>query len=260
MQITPFFKAAAALALAFVAQAVSAQQAKPFTGCWYSDQYYLEMDFYDKDIPDPDTGGESTCAGVISLAQKYGGGTNTITSISVNGNKATGKAYFADHEAGVSFERKSNLTIRMICPGIEKGKGGKQVAYTKPAIFTLRPAWPFNGQWKLRGGKGKLNINLYNAAYDASEDEHEMNLCYGVIEMEDEAGKAPHKCAVIKRKLFGCEAEITFTDGRDGQNYCATLFYNPKGGTVSLKEYHREGSMRSVSTGICTSADCLVFE
>lgn len=91
----------------------SAQIARPFKGTWSSADLYVNIDFYGKTIPDPNSMDEYSCAGVIRIRPGVDTMTYTIENVKVSGNKATATVYFVERNSNLTFEYQSDGSMKV---------------------------------------------------------------------------------------------------------------------------------------------------
>lgn len=238
------------------ATASVAQVARPFKGAWYSDDLYVDIDFYGKTISDPNSMDGDPCAGIIKIKPEINSMAYTIESLNVTGKKATATAYFA--------EKNSKLTFEYLQDGSLKLTSNDGFTYVDDGLvklpktsYVLRKAEPFNGTWRLAKGDGQIKMNLYNK--EMFEDDYEGNrqLCYGSIYITYNNGMYVDNCLIVKKNVDGNQAVIEYLGGRDGNTYSATLVYSPATKQVTVKGPKLVKAANSAKE--CYVTDGLVF-
>lgn len=235
---------------------VMAQTARPFKGAWYSDGMYVNIDFYGKTIPDPNSMDGYPCAGIIKVMPEVTSMSSTIENLKVTGNRATATAYFAERDSKLSFEYMADGSMK-----ITSNDGfayvDNELKKLPQTSYILRRATPFNGEWKLTKGDGMLRVNLYYKSMYEENAEGDTELCYGTIYVSTANGMRVDNCLIRNCKIDGNKAEIEYVGGRDGNTYRATLVYNPSTRQITLKSPTAVG----VSGGVSESyvMDGMVF-
>ena len=163
------FFAALAAVLACSADTCRAQTAPVFTGRWYSPDIYLDIDFHGKSITDLNSMDGDPCPGMIRMRRGRGSGDYSISTAVVSGGEAVASAYVWDANVGINFKLLPDGSMRMDCLNFKylSADGGET---SLPSPVTLLKAEPFSGEWRLKGGDGKLTLNLYYPDVFNSED------------------------------------------------------------------------------------------
>lgn len=238
------------------ATASVAQVARPFKGAWYSDDLYVDIDFYGKTIPDPNSMDEDPCVGIIKIRPEVNSMTYTIENLRIVGKSATATAYFA--------EKNSKLTFEYLQDGSLKLTSNDGFTYVDDGLvklpnttYVLRKAAPFSGTWKLAKGDGQIKMNLYSK--EMFEDDYEGNSrqCYGSIYITYNNGMYVDNCLIVNKKTDGNQAVIEYLGGRDGNTYSATLVYNPATKQITVKQPKLVKATNEITE--CYVTDGLVF-
>lgn len=254
MRITTILKTAAA-ALACVAVTASAQSARPFKGVWYSPDMYIEIDFHGQSIPDPEAMDDGeTCAGVIKVKPGLITSTNSMWDAKVSGKRATATTYLNEDNQTLTFELLPDGGMKVTsAPGFAYLGEGEEGMLTLPSPQILRKASPFAGEWKLAKGDGKLTLNLHNKCiYDEAHEK----LGYGTIYVAYNQGMYVDDCIVTEAEIDGNRAVITYTGSRSGNDYRATLVYDPATRRITVKN---PAPVTPGEDGECYVTDGLVF-
>lgn len=231
MKISIIHRAAAVAMTCAFALVSLAQTSRPFKGVWYSQDFYLEIDFYDKTVTDPNSMDGDPCAGIIKVKPEVCSTAYTIENIRVGGDKAIGTAYMADGKTNLVFEYFADGSIR-----IASGNGFSYVddgIKKLTSVYVLSKASPFSGVWKLAKGDGTLTLNLHDKCIYS---EANSTLGYGTIYIAFNNGAYVDECVITGREIKGNQAVVYYTGGRDGQKYHATLVYDPATKRITLKK------------------------
>lgn len=254
MKIKSFLKTAA-LALAFVTTTtVMAQQNKPFKGTWFAPDMYIEIDFHDMSISDPNSMDGDPCAGIIKVKPEVSSTPYTIENVKINGNKATATSYMAEGD--------SKLTFELLPGGDMKMTSSNGFAYIDdelkklPSPQSLAKASPFAGVWKLAKGDGTLTLNLHDKSIMGENFEANNVMCYGTIYTTINGGMRVDNDIVTARKINGNQAVIYYQCGRSGNEYSATLIYNPTTKRITIKNPKPKNPDEA---GDCHIVDGMVF-
>lgn len=217
------------------ATVAQAQTSRPFKGAWYAPGLYVNIDFYGKTIPDPNSMDEDPCAGIIKIKPETNSMAYTIENLKVSGTKATATAYFAEKDSRLSFEYMSDGTLKITSSdGFSYVDDGLKKLLQ--STYTLHRASPFSGEWKLAKGDGTMKINLYNKEMFEENFEGNSELCYGSIYITYNNGMYADNCLITKKKVEGNQAVIEYVGGRDGNTYRALLVYNPSTRQITVKD------------------------
>lgn len=246
------FFAALAAVLACSADTCRAQTAPVFTGRWYSPDIYLDIDFHGKSITDLNSMDGDPCPGMIRMRRGRGSGDYSISTAVVSGGEAVASAYVWDANVGINFKLLPDGSMRMDCLNFKYlSADGDETSLPSPV--TLLRAEPFSGEWRLKGGDGKLTLNLYYPDVFNSEDGQ---YYYGLVYVAFGNGARVDLCTVTGCKVDGNRAEISFTGGRDGNKYKAVLAFDPAAKLIRLEGVARADGGEG---GDCLVADGMVF-
>lgn len=254
MKTTSFLRTAA-LAVVFAATTICmAQQNKPFKGTWYSPDMYIDIDFHDNSISDPNSMDGDPCAGIIKVKPEVSSTPYTIENVKINGNKATATSYMAEGD--------SRLTFELLPGGDMKMTSSNGFAYIDdelkklPSPQSLAKASPFEGVWKAAKGDGTLTINLHSKSIMGEDFEANNVMCYGTIYTALNGGMRVDTDIITDRKINGNQAVIYYLCGRSGNKYSATLIYNPTTKRITIKN---PKPANPDEAGDCHTADGMVF-
>ena len=231
MKTNQLLRIGLSMVLAVVALTAGAQTSDSFKGAWYSPELYLYIDFYARDVPDPNSMDGDPCPGVIKMKRGYGESVYSFSSAVVAGNKAVAHAYIGEGEAVIRFTDMGDGTLKMDCSKFTYVTYEDGVK-TLPMPVTLRKASPFLGTWQLKGGDGRMQLNLYHDDLFDGDG----RLCYGTISVSLNKGMYVDDCAVTRCEVSGDKAVVYFTGSRSSADYRAVLLYDPSTDQVTVSE------------------------
>ncbi len=139
---------------------------------------------------------------------------------------------------------------------------GRGNAVTEVCQTGSTAAKPFKGVWKagVDFNEAVIELDFYGKSVNGWDDDGNDVKCYGTIHVGMGTNAYNYKvddCVITAWKADGNKAEITFTGGRDGNVYTATLTVNPAKRTLTVGNVTRVGDSEF---GECYVTDGLVLK
>ncbi len=109
---------------------VGQQSTKPFFGQWASDEIFMDIDFYENSLSDPNSMDGDPCAGILKLMKGDDSATYTILRMKVTGKKAVGVLSDSNFkEQPMSAEVLPDGTMKIVIPPLPliHMEGGKTI-------------------------------------------------------------------------------------------------------------------------------------
>lgn len=231
------------------------QTVKPFKGQWYSDEIYMDIDFYGNTVSDPNSMDGDPCPGIIKVRKGGSEMSYTILSMKINGKKASGIVSDNDfQEQPMSAEILADGTMKITIPALKLIMGEGDIKVFKGEKI-LRKAAPFAGKWSLKGNgiTAEMILNLYDRCIMGMNADMNDALSYGIINIT--MGMNVDDCSILSWEGAGNTVDVKFVSSRSGGIYKAKLTYLPSTKKIKVSQVTPVGS----DAGECYLTDGMEF-